>query len=124
DTERTELVGGVIVEPKRGWRTGRATREYVLVQSELAVRGGSSPDLLVFNSYPDQYLDQPLAVSPKQRIRVFVLNAGLGPGAFAVAGVRDVRGWAGGKVRRGLVQIHTLPGSGAVLEFGTRPGAA
>jgi plastocyanin len=118
-----DVVGVLVVEPRHGWRTGRAAKEFVLVQSELSVTGKDAPDLLVFNSYPDQYLDNPLTVAPRQRVRVFVVNAGRSGSAFAVANVRDVRAWSGGKLRRNVQQLRLGAGSGAVLAFTTRAGS-
>ena len=81
------MFGMVIVEPKGGF--AKVDNEYAFVQSEWylgaqgqpadylkAAAGAPSPDFVVFNGVASQYKDHPIPVAAKDRIRIFVLDAG------------------------------------------------
>src|SRR5665811_839356 len=81
------MFGMVIVEPKGGF--AKVDHEYAFVQSEWylgaqgqpadylkAAAGAPSPDFVVFNGVASQYKDNPIPVAAKDRIRIFILDAG------------------------------------------------
>ena len=81
------MFGMVIVEPKGG--LPKVDQEVALVQSEwyLGAQGqpadyakanaaAPAPDFVVFNGVANQYKDNPIKVTTKGRVRVFVLDAG------------------------------------------------
>ena len=82
------MFGMVIVEPKGG--LPKVDQEVALVQSEWYLggpgraasttrrpaAGAPAPDFVVFNGVANQYKDNPIAVTTKGRVRVFVLDAG------------------------------------------------
>ena len=81
------MFGMVIVEPKGG--LPKVDQELALVQSEwyLGAQGqpadyakanaaAPAPDFVVFNGVANQYKDNPIKVTTKGRVRVFVLDAG------------------------------------------------
>ena len=82
------MYGMVIVEPKGG--LPKVDQEVALVQSEWYLgaqkAAGSTtprprpaapaPDFVVFNGVANQYKDNPIQVTTKGRVRVFVLDAG------------------------------------------------
>ena len=81
------MFGMVIVEPKGG--LPKVDNELAFVQSEWylagqgepaslpkAAAGAPAPDFVVFNGIANQYKDNPIAVTTKGRVRVFVLDAG------------------------------------------------
>ena len=81
------MFGMVIVEPKGGFT--KVDHEYAFVQSEWylgqqgqpadylkAASGAPSPDFVVFNGVASQYKDNPIPVAAKDRIRIFILDAG------------------------------------------------
>ena len=81
------MFGMVIVEPKGGF--AKVDHEYAFVQSEWylgaqgqpadylkASAGAPSPDFVVFNGVASQYKDHPIPVAAKDRIRIFILDAG------------------------------------------------
>ncbi len=81
------MFGMVIVEPKGGF--AKVDHEYAFIQSEWylgaqggpadylkAAAGAPSPDFVVFNGVASQYKDHPIAVAAKDRLRIFILDAG------------------------------------------------
>ena len=81
------MFGMVIVEPKAG--LPKVDQEFAFVQSEwyLGAQGqpadyakanqtNPAPDFVVFNGVANQYKDNPVQVTTKGRVRVFVLDAG------------------------------------------------
>jgi len=79
------MFGAVIIDPP-GLKAVDA--EYVLVQSELYLGAqdqpadeakvqAQTPDAVVFNGYVNQYRDRPLTASVGDRVRIWVLDAGL-----------------------------------------------
>lgn len=89
------MFGAVVIEPED---LPEVDRSYLLVQSEfyLGPQGQpvdvdkvstQNPDLVVFNGYANQYAFQPLQVKAKEKIRIWVLNAGPNrPSSFHVIG--------------------------------------
>jgi nitrite reductase (NO-forming) len=81
------MFGMVIVEPRGGF--AKVDHEYAFVQSEWylgaqgqpadylkAAAGAPSPDFVVFNGVASQYKDHPIPVAAKDRVRIFILDAG------------------------------------------------
>jgi nitrite reductase (NO-forming) len=81
------MFGMVIVEPKGGF--AKVDHEYAFVQSEWylgaqgqpadylkAAAGAPSPDFVVFNGVASQYKDHPIPVAARDRVRIFILDAG------------------------------------------------
>ena len=81
------MYGMVIVEPKGG--LPKVDQEIALVQSEWylgpqkqpvdyakANAAAPAPDFVVFNGVANQYKDNPIAVTTRGRVRVFVLDVG------------------------------------------------
>jgi nitrite reductase (NO-forming) len=130
------MFGMVIVEPKGG--LPKVDREFAFVQSEWylgaqgqpvdytkASAGAPAPDFVVFNGVAAQYKDNPILVKAKDRIRVFVLDAGPNvDSSFHVVGtifdtvhkegVSLVKGNAGGW---GAQAVDLSPAQGAIIEF-------
>ncbi|WP_024793552.1 multicopper oxidase domain-containing protein [Tomitella biformata] len=89
------MFGAVIIDPPN---LAPVDREYVLVQSEMylgpdgevadgAKINAETPDLVVFNGYPNQYDRAPLTAKVGERVRIWVLAAGPNRGtAFHVVG--------------------------------------
>jgi len=130
------MFGMVIVEPKGG--LPKVDQEFAFVQSEWylgaqgqpadygkASAGNPAPDFVVFNGIASQYKDNPIQVTTKGRVRVFVLDAGPNiDSSFHVVGtifdsvtkegVALVRGNAGGW---GAQAVDLSPAQGAIIEF-------
>lgn len=130
------MFGMVIVEPEGG--LPKVDEEFALVQSEWylgpqkepvdyakAFAAAPAPDFVVFNGIANQYKDNPIQVTTKGRVRVFVLNAGPSvDSSFHVVGtvfddvvkegVALVRGNPGGW---GAQAVDLSPAQGAVIEF-------
>jgi nitrite reductase (NO-forming) len=130
------MFGMVIVEPKGG--LPKVDEEVALVQSEWylgpqkepvdyakANAAASAPDFVVFNGVANQYKDNPIQVTTKGRVRVFVLDAGPNiDSSFHVVGtifdtvvkegVALERGNAGGW---GAQAVDLSPAQGAIVEF-------
>jgi len=130
------MFGMVIVEPKGG--LPKVDEEFAFVQSEWylagqnepaslpkAASGAPAPDFVVFNGVANQYKDNPIGVTTKGRVRVFVLDAGPNidssyhvvgtifdtvtkEGIQLVKGNRD--GW-------GSQAVDLSPAQGAIIEF-------
>ena len=130
------MFGMVIVEPEGG--LPKVDQEIALVQSEWYLGGqkepadyakaaaaAPAPDFVVFNGIANQYKDNPIQVTTKGRVRVFVLDAGPSiDSSFHVVGtifdavikegVALVRGNAGGW---GAQAVDLAPAQGAIVEF-------
>ncbi|HJW21745.1 MAG TPA: multicopper oxidase domain-containing protein, partial [Candidatus Limnocylindrales bacterium] len=130
------MFGMVIVEPKGG--LPKVDNEFAFVQSEWylggqgqiadytkASSGAPAPDLVVFNGVANQYKDNPVMVTTKGRVRVFVLDAGPNiDSSFHVVGtifdqvikegIELSRGNAGGW---GSQAVDLSPAQGAIIEF-------
>ncbi len=133
------MFGMVIVEPKGG--LPKVDEEVALVQSEWylgaqgqpvdyakAAAGAPSPDFVVFNGVANQYKDNPVQVTTKGRVRVFVLDTGPNiDSSFHVVGtifdtvtkegISLVKGNAGGW---GSQAVDLSPAQGAIIEFSPR----
>jgi nitrite reductase (NO-forming) len=130
------MFGMVIVEPKGG--LPKVDNEFAFVQSEWylagqgepvdyakAASGAPAPDFVVFNGVANQYKDNPIQVTTKGRVRVFVLDAGPSiDSSYHVVGtifdqvikegVALLRGNAGGW---GAQAVDLSPAQGAIIEF-------
>ncbi|MBI3748204.1 MAG: multicopper oxidase domain-containing protein [Chloroflexi bacterium] len=131
------MFGMVIVEPKGG--LPKVDQEFAFVQSEwyLGAQGepadyakasaaAPAPDFVVFNGIANQYKDNPIQVTTKGRVRVFVLDAGPSiDSSYHVVGtlfdevtkegvVALKRGNAGGW---GAQAIDLSPAQGGIVEF-------
>ncbi len=130
------MFGMVIVEPNGG--LPKVDREFALVQSEWYLGGqgepanytkaadaAPAPDLVVFNGVAAQYKDNPIEVAAKDRVRVFVLDAGPNiDSSFHVVGtifdtvtkegIALVKGNKGGW---GAQAVDLSPAQGAIVEF-------
>ncbi len=130
------MYGMVIVEPKGG--LPKVDQEVALVQSEWylgaqkqpvdyakANAAAPAPDFVVFNGVANQYKDNPIMVTTKGRVRVFVLDVGPNiDSSFHVVGtifdtvikegITLARGNAGGY---GSQAVDLSPAQGAIIEF-------
>jgi nitrite reductase (NO-forming) len=130
------MYGMVIVEPKGG--LPKVDEEIALVQSEWylgaqkqpvdyakANAAAPAPDFVVFNGVANQYKDNPIQVTTKGRVRVFVLDVGPNvDSSFHVVGtifdtvikegVTLAKGNAGGW---GSQAVDLSPAQGAIIEF-------
>jgi nitrite reductase (NO-forming) len=130
------MFGMVIVEPKGG--LPKVDEEVALVQSEWYLAGqkepvsltkasaaNPAPDFVVFNGVANQYKDNPIMVTTKGRVRVFVLDVGPSiDSSFHVVGtifdtvIKEgmvlARGNAGGW---GSQAVDLAPAQGAIIEF-------
>ena len=130
------MFGMVIVEPKGG--LPKVDQEVALVQNEWylgpqkqpvdyakANAAAPAPDFVVFNGVANQYKDNPIQVTTKGRVRVFVLDVGPNiDSSFHVVGtifdtvVKEgivlARGNAGGY---GSQAVDLSPAQGAMIEF-------
>ncbi|HXI45496.1 MAG TPA: multicopper oxidase domain-containing protein [Candidatus Acidoferrales bacterium] len=133
------MFGMVIVEPKGG--LPKVDNEFAFVQSEWylgaqgqpadytkAASGAPAPDFVVFNGVANQYKDNPIQVTTKGRVRVFVLDAGPSiDSSYHVVGtifdqvikegVALLRGNAEGW---GAQAVDLSPAQGAIIEFSPR----
>ncbi len=130
------MFGMVIVEPKGG--LPKVDQEVALVQSEWYLAGqkepadytkanaaAPAPDFVVFNGIANQYKDNPIQVTTKGRVRVFVLDAGPNiDSSFHVVGtifdtvikegITLAKGNAGGW---GSQAVDLAPAQAAIIEF-------
>jgi nitrite reductase (NO-forming) len=133
------MFGMVIVEPKGG--LPKVDEEVALVQSEWYLGAQQQPvyfskanasapahDFVVFNGVANQYKDNPIQVTTKGRVRVFVLDVGPNvDSSFHVVGtifdtvikegITLARGNAGGY---GSQAVDLSPAQGAIIEFSPR----
>ncbi|WP_405216047.1 multicopper oxidase domain-containing protein [Agrococcus sp. Ld7] len=99
------MIGAVVIEPDG---LPPVDRSYLLVQSELYLgpQGGEVdveqlstglPDIVAFNGYARQYEHAPLPARVGERVRVWVLDAGVArPTSFHVVGGQFDTTWAEG----------------------------
>jgi nitrite reductase (NO-forming) len=130
------MFGMVIVEPRGG--LPKVDRELAIVQSEWYLGGqgqiadytkasaaAPAPDFVVFNGVANQYKDHPIQVQPKQRVRIFVLDAGPNiDSSFHIVGtifdqvtkegITLARGNAGGW---GSQAVDLSPAQAAIIEL-------
>ncbi len=130
------MFGMVIVEPKGG--LPKVDQEFAFVQSEwyLGAQGkeidyakanstAPAPDFVVFNGIASQYKDNPIAVTTKGRVRVFVLDAGPNEdSSFHVVGtIFDTVIKEGIELRKGNAAgwgaqaVDLAPAQAAIIEF-------
>ncbi|MRH28877.1 multicopper oxidase domain-containing protein [Microbacterium sp. SYP-A9085] len=127
------MYGAVVIEPKDLPPVGES---YVLVQAEyyLGARDGGSvdtakiaagtPDLVVFNGYANQYDHAPLTATAGQRVRIWVLDAGIDRStSFHVVGGQFDTVWSEGRylVDRakdtGSQALGLMPAQGGFVEL-------
>jgi len=128
----TGMYGAIIVDPLEPLPPAR---EFVLVQSEYylspAADGisafdyskmlSTSPDYVVFNGRPDQYIREPLRVNVGDRVRFHVVSAGPShPCSFHVVGEQFETVYLGappGSAIHGVQTFAVPAGGGMVFEF-------
>lgn len=128
----TGMYGAIIVDPEEPLPEAK---EFVLVQSEHYVSPGpggisvfdyqkmmsTSPDYVVFNGRPDQYIREPLRVSVGDRVRFYVVSAGPShPCSFHVVGEQFETVYLGappGSAIQGVQTFAVPPGGGMIFEF-------
>lgn len=127
------MYGAVVIEPED---LPAVDRSYVLVQGEYYLGdhdggevdadkiAGGDPDLVVFNGYANQYDHAPLPARVGERVRVWVLDAGIErPSSFHVIGGQFDTVWAEGRylVNRsddtGSQALGLLPAQGGFVEL-------
>lgn len=128
------MYGAVVIDPPD---LEPVDAEYALVQSELylgeeggvgdfAAMADGTPDAVVFNGYYDQYRHAPLTARVGDRVRIWLVNAGIErPGAFHVVGTQFdtvfndgaylVR--PGNSANAAAQALALLPGQGGFVEF-------
>jgi nitrite reductase (NO-forming) len=130
------MYGMVIVEPKEG--LPKVDQEFTIVQSEwyLGKQGepadytkanasAPAPDFVVFNGVASQYKDNPVAIEPGKRVRLFVLNVGPNvDSSFHVVGTifddvikEGVGVTRGNKGNWGSQAVDLAPAQAAIIEF-------
>jgi nitrite reductase (NO-forming) len=130
------MFGMVIVEPKGG--LPKVDQEVAFVQSEWylgaqkqpvdygkANAAAPAPDFVVFNGVANQYKDNPIQVTTKGRVRVFVLDAGpnIDSSYHVVGTIFDTVVKEGIVLTRGNAQgwgsqaVDLAPAQGAIVEF-------
>jgi nitrite reductase (NO-forming) len=130
------MYGMVIVEPKGGF--AKVDQEVALVQSEWylagqkepaslpkASAGNPAPDFVVFNGVANQYKDNPIQVTTKGRVRVFVLDVGPNiDSSFHVVGTifdtvikEGITLARGNALGWGSQAVDLAPAQGAIIEF-------
>jgi nitrite reductase (NO-forming) len=135
------MYGAVVVEPRAGYPT-KASREYVIVQSEFYAKpdpqkrkvGGaplyvldgdrlraSQPTHTVFNGVHNGMVKKPLAAKPGERVRLHVLNVGPSKtSSFHVVGTIFDRVWFEGNPDnqfRGMQTVLLGSSNSATVEF-------
>lgn len=76
------------------------------------------PDVIAFNGFASQYLEQPIAVRRGERIRIWVLNAGPSlPSYFHVIGAVFDRVWSEGDDRKHAQTMSLGPSEGGFVEL-------
>ncbi len=130
------MFGMVIVEPKGGFT--KVDQEVAIVQSEWylgaqkqpadyakANAAAPAPDFVVFNGVANQYKDNPIQVSTKGRVRVFVLDVGPNiDSSFHVVGTifdtvikEGIMLARGNALGWGSQAVDLSPAQGAIIEF-------
>jgi nitrite reductase (NO-forming) len=127
------MFGAILIEPAG---LPEVDHEYLLVQSELYLGPDGQPgdltkmqdeehDAVVFNGYVNQYQHQPIRVEPRERVRVWVLDAGPSENSsFHIVGtVFDTLYKEGayqlepGGTRGGAQALDLQPAQGGFVEF-------
>ncbi len=127
------MYGAVVIEEEK---LPPVDRSYVLVQGEYYLGdhdGGEvdadkiaarNPDLVVFNGYANQYDHAPLPARVGERVRVWVLNAGIErSSSFHVVGGQFDTAWAEGAYllkrsrNTGSQALGLLPAQGGFVEL-------
>ncbi|MEX0891785.1 MAG: multicopper oxidase domain-containing protein [Gemmatimonadota bacterium] len=126
------MYGAIIVSPRDPLP---AAREFVLVQSEYYVgepengvlpldyqkMAAGTPDYVVFNGRPDQYMQNPITVQRGDRVRFWVVSAGPSHQcSFHVVGEQFDNVWLGAPPDNPLRGVQTFavpPGGGMVFDF-------
>jgi nitrite reductase (NO-forming) len=129
------MYGTMIVDPADGWPEAQ---ELVFVQSEfyfentdadvmvpslakMMLASGAMMDLVTFNGYANQYVENPITVKVGEPVRIFVVNAG--PNiwcSFHVVGAIFDNAYVNANPAnhlQGLQGITIGPGDGACVEF-------
>jgi nitrite reductase (NO-forming) len=129
------MFGTMIVDPKEGWSPAQ---ELVFVQNEyyfenpddeiqvpsmakMMLASGMMMDLVTFNGYANQYVENPITVKAGEPVRIFVVNAG--PNiwcSFHVVGAIFDKAYVNANPANplyGLQGITIGPGDGACVEF-------
>lgn len=129
------MYGAMIVDPADGWEPAQ---ELIFVQSEfyfesdkdevrlpsmnkMMLAGGMMMDLVTFNGYANQYVENPIKVRAGEPVRIFVMNAG--PNiwcSFHVVGAIFDKAYVNANPANplfGLQGITIGPGDGACVEF-------
>ncbi len=134
------MYGAIVVEPKAG--LPRADRQYVLVSSEWYLNGPGTkepagldlvkanqmtPDWVTWNGYAGQYVKHPLAASPGDIVRFWVVAAGPSLDTrFHVVGTLLDRAWVDQDLTRYERNVQTVSvpaGGGGVFDVKIdRPG--
>lgn len=130
------MFGMVIVEPRDG--LPKVDQEFTIVQSEWylgkqgepvdytkADQAAPAPDFVVFNGVANQYKDNPIAIEPGKRVRLFVLNVGPNvDSSFHVVGTifdnvikEGVGVTRGNKGNWGSQAVDLSPAQAAIIEF-------
>lgn len=120
------MVGMMVVKPKS---LPAVSRELWLTQQEffLGEPGGLSdiakieaeqPDVVAFNGYANQYAEHPITVPRGERVRIYVLNAGVSQwSAFHVIGSAFDRTVVEGMVGHDSQTISLAPSQGGWVEL-------
>lgn len=115
------MYGAVVIEPEN---LPEVDHSYVLVQGEYYLGdhdagdvdvekvSDRNPDLVVFNGYANQYDHEPLTAKVGERVRLWVLDAGIErPSSFHVVGGQFDTVWSEGRY---LIDRETDTGSQAL----------
>ena len=129
------MYGTMIVDPADGWPEAQ---ELVFVQSEfyfedadalvkvpslakMMLASGAMMDLVTFNGYANQYVENPITVKVGEPVRIFVVNAGPNVwSSFHVVGAIFDHAYVNANPAnhlQGLQGITIGPGDGACVEF-------
>jgi nitrite reductase (NO-forming) len=129
------MFGTMIVDPQEGWSPAQ---ELVFVQNEyyfenpddeikvpsmakMMLASGMMMDLVTFNGYANQYVENPIMVKVGEPVRIFVVNAG--PNiwcSFHVVGAIFDKAYMNANpanLLQGLQGITIGPSDGACVEF-------
>lgn len=129
------MYGAMIIDPKEGWSPAQ---EFIFVQSEfyfedadaavkvpsmakMMLASGSMMDLVTFNGYANQYVENPIPIKVGEPVRLFVVNAGPNVwSSFHVVGAIFDNAYINANPANelhGLQGITIGPGDGACVEF-------
>lgn len=126
------MYGAIIVDPLEPLPEAR---EFVLVQSEYYLSDNpdgistidynkmmrNSPDYVVFNGRPDQYIQNPIRVNVGDRVRFYVVSAGpTYECSFHVVGEQFDTVYIGAPPQSAITGVQTFavpPGGGMIFEF-------